>query len=45
MRNDSPRDSLEKITLVYNLSSHLHVRQCAVEVGLILLSGLIDFTK
>lgn len=25
MRNDSPRDSLEKITLVYNLSSHLHV--------------------
>ena len=25
MRNDSPRDSLEKITQVYNLSSHLHV--------------------
>lgn len=25
MRTDSPRDSLEKITLVYYLSSHLHV--------------------
>ena len=43
MRNDSPRDSLEKITQVYNLSSHLHVifciRQCAVE------AGLLNFTQ